>query len=355
MNIKKSIIFLVLVIVVGCSTNMNISDGGLREGALALKDNYSIYGKLKKDGTRWVFTDVCYMHRYAFFSDIYDKNFNDKLNKKFNDSLSLNSLPQCNPSVLHQRTSVVDPSSGETVAEHVNFINLSNFRPHLTTKSYKCSGTLFNGTSCGVELPMFWESDIRESRFFLWLTIFPAIAGSYWTDIRFNWVEYKNAINEAMKNTNGFDLIAKHEEFYSEYKDFKKVFKGSVGHLVTEYKQQDSQYLKDRAAKKKRNNLRKKKAEQEIELANLKRKNMISAFNEGVKNKVVGDEICTKRNRFGYLERVEGGKVQIRLKGIVSSTKEYMLFTKSQFDYHPKNEIIWDNSYSWAKCDVASL
>lgn len=70
--------------------------------------------------------------------------------------------------------------------------------------------------------------------------------------------------------------------------------------------------------------------------------------------KNIGEVICTANNKFGYVEKISGKRIQIRLKGAVNKESYYFFANNSddRFNYKKLNEIVWDESTNWGQCTV---
>lgn len=108
--------------------------------------------------------------------------------------------------------------------------------------------------------------------------------------------------------------------------------------------------LKERQAK---NSLRVEKALDQFEEEMRARDRMKEAFGRrAIRAKTVGQEVCSADNRIGWVERVEGDKLQIRVDRVASDLHDYAMFDDRffTFSYHSIGRLIWDNSKNWAEC-----
>ena len=87
-------------------------------------------------------------------------------------------------------------------------------------------------------------------------------------------------------------------------------------------------------------------------------KNAVNSFNSTAKlNKEIGVMVCHSDNRFGYVERIENKRIQIRVSGQALYAEDYAYFTESYRKYRTiqLNNIIWDIHTNWAPCDIKSI
>lgn len=96
-----------------------------------------------------------------------------------------------------------------------------------------------------------------------------------------------------------------------------------------------------------------RKRQLDMEAAARKRQlDMERAFiNAATTSKAVGIEICSKDNRFGYVERIAADRIQVRVIGQIYNRPNYYFYNDTDRGRWEKAErIIWDASDNWGKC-----
>jgi len=69
-------------------------------------------------------------------------------------------------------------------------------------------------------------------------------------------------------------------------------------------------------------------------------------------SKEVGQKVCSSSNEFGYVERINNSRIQIRLAGKAKIEDRNFFFRKdaARYKYEIDTSIIWDLSKHWANC-----
>lgn len=217
-----------------------------------------------------------------------------------------------------------------------SYVNTKTFQPVFSTDGWICSTQLFSqhsvgkGRANGKDKPSckpapYWESSLVWGEFYQYLFIIPILVASYYTEIYFDYARYDQAISEAITNSNAADDVAKLTAGYARF-------------LAKEQQeQQEKDLLKQQ-----------QKAEKQNKVDRLKRLFASSAS----RSKAVGDAICSADNRYGYVERISGEKIQIRVEAKARSADYYFFdpLRSNRIRSTQDGRIIWDNSSNWGIC-----
>ncbi|MEH6347114.1 MAG: hypothetical protein V7785_18605 [Bermanella sp.] len=326
----RSIFIFISMVLLGACSNLPKADLSTVESKVPL------YAKIVKENDKWIFKDVC----QGYTSDVEFK--------------SIKSCPEINHMV-----------------KQVSYVNLNTLIP-MNDRRPKgpCNGSLWTGVkSCGVE-GEFWETNLIKKSFALWLAIIPALVGNYWANDEFNWDAYNDAVEEALINSKDLDRKEIAEKANSELTDVNirvalkfdsdRKAEKIASDKITNYKiklAKQNRIERERAQKEKwARTSAENKRKREIALAEAK--NRKENFRTMKNKKSIGSEVCSVKNRFGYMEGESGDKIKVLLKGVArGSYDDYFLFSSNHFTINTtkKDEIIWDNKNQWATCDLTGL
>lgn len=281
-----------------------------------IHSNLSLYAKLEKKNGRYVLTNICDANRDIFTN-----------------------YPSCQ--------SLIKRRIGQSITNPWNsYVNLSSLQPAFDTNGHICSTVFFvshyaSKTRLGGDpVPRckpydYWESDIAWGEFGQWLYIFPLIAMSYYEEVYFDWDAYSEAIREAVKSMDRKSLLKTAEANYE---------KNRSAHYAEKARLQEEKRL----AKLEKERKKKEESNRRVRLFQLLKD-----------QKVLGGEVCSIDNRFGYLEQSVGTRIKVLMKGKVSnrSAPDYFLFKSdsTRFNVINHEEFIWDTANNWASCDLTNL
>jgi len=278
--------------------------------------NLSLYAKLEKKNGNYVLTNIC------------DDSENTFTN-----------YPSC-PSSIKRRVnqSITNPWN--------SYISISSLEPAFSTRGHICNVIGFTDhyisqtrggghkeASC--KPAEYWESDIAWGEFGQWLFIFPILVMSYYEEVYFDWDAYSEAVREAVKSMDRKSLLKTAEANYE---------KNRSAHYAEKARLQEEKRL----AKLEKERKKKEESNRRVRLFQLLKD-----------QKVLGGEVCSIDNRFGYLEQSAGARIKVLMKGKVSnrSAPNYFLFKSdsTRFNVINHEEFIWDTANNWASCDLTNL
>ncbi len=326
----RSIFIFISIVLLGACSSLPSADLSVFESEVPL------YAKIIKENDEWIFKDVC---------------------QSYTRDVEFKSVKSCRG---------LDQS-----AKQVTYVNLNTLMPVNDRKSKgPCNGSLWGGiSSCGVE-GEFWETKLVKKSFALWLAIIPALVGNYWANDEFNWDAYNDAVEEALinsKNLNRKEITTKANSELSDV-NIRIALKLDSDRKAEQIARNKRDAYKKKLAKK--NRIERERAQKEKTariLAENKQKQKIALaeakdrkenFRTMKNKKSIGSEICSVKNRFGYMEGESGDKIKVLLKGVArGSYDDYFLFSNNNFTINTtkKDEIIWDNKNQWAICDLTGL
>ncbi len=326
----RSIFIFISIVLLGACSNLPKSD------LSTVESDVPLFAKIVKENDKWILKDVC---------------------QGYTRDVEFKSVKSCRG---------LDHS-----AKQVTYVNLNTLMP-VNDRRPKgpCNGSLWSGvSSCGVE-GEFWETKFVKKSFALWLAIIPALVGNYWANDEFNWDAYNDAVEEALINSKSLNRKELAANANSELPDVNiritlKLDSDRKAEKIasdkrTNYKiklAKQKRIERDRAQKEKMaRTLAENKRKERIALAEAKDRK--ENFRIMKNKKSVGSEICSVKNRFGYMEGESGDKIKVLLKGVArGSYDDYFLFSSNHFTINTtkKDEIIWDNKNQWATCDLTGL
>jgi uncharacterized protein YdaU (DUF1376 family) len=166
-----------------------------------------------------------------------------------------------------------------------------------------------------------------------------------------NYKKALGALDEAFNNVPIEEYRVKATEVFRLDEEYVEVANAAVERLSEIDRISNAYHAKEEEKKKKKRQALELRETKENER---KRKQaQKSLFKTLSKNKKeLGDQVCTPQNDFGYVERLSGVKIQIRVKGSALDQKDYLFFTPESisYSYVNKDNIIWDQGSSWAAC-----
>lgn len=345
---KFILVLLVSVIISGCAGLRDKQDENAE--LRAQYPNIELAAKLIKNSDKWEFIDMCYQIKLpkVLMESKYKGYFEEHLKSSFNSKLSDNlSLPMCGKNINRGT---------------LKYVNLITNDPLFSTGSYtNCNGSFYSGINskhCPKTAPEFWEVEIKPKTYVIWLAVIPLLVGNYWADINFNMDEYLDAVEDAKANVDIKPILQKLSKTIQS--EIEKTILNKQ-RLIAKWKAEEETLRMNEIAMREEK-LRKRERERTLaqkafeKQEQNKKKRLQDLFNKALsKGKAPGDLICSHDNKYGYVERIEGKKIKVMLKGVLSTdyVKNYFFDeTPERVSTVKKDEMIWDDDIQWAKCDI---
>lgn len=354
-DMKKIVTLVFACLIAACSSKGTFQEN-YRDSKIEAQKGLELFAEISRTQGGWRFKDACFKYtKNEKFID--DDGVNYKLNRVLlsyienNDYLKANSIKKCMGHEHSKNTRTL------------KYVNLLSMKPSLNTKSIRgCKGFWGREATeyCKINYDEYWEKEVRLQTLILWVAIAPAIFGMHGYQINFDWDAYKDITDEAIANTKEINFKNLTDELNSVVKSEIRKLKIDQPMLLAKWnKEAKIQKIALEKAEKEKDIARQKAEIARIKSDQLKLKRVKSAFGLALKaDKIVGAEVCSVDNKFGYVEKVAGKRIKILLKGVLANNYEGYYLFKDRFakaDYSKKNEVIWGDINNWAVCDLTAI